>query len=139
MFSEQWSHAPLFTTVASFHHAESRQELLLIFLRFKHCSTWDPVNSTSRSCVTKQLVASNHRKRGRHHVAKRFHSRVCVKWICNLWKIRTKNNVMLLKFLKSNNKRHYSFNINQHHAIFYRCSANKKVELKEKHKQMINE
>jgi len=63
--------APLFTTVASFHRAESRQELLLIFSRFKRCSTWDPVNSNSRLCVTKQLVASNRRKRGRHHVAKR--------------------------------------------------------------------
>jgi hypothetical protein len=59
-----------------------------------------------------------------------WYSRVCVKWICNLWKIQTKNNVMLLKFLKSNKKRHYSFNINQDHAIFDRCSANKKVELK---------
>jgi len=67
-----FSHAPLFTTVASFHRAESRQELLLIFSCFKRCSTWDPVNSNSRSCVTKQLVASNHRKHGRYHVAKRF-------------------------------------------------------------------
>jgi hypothetical protein len=48
-----------------------QEELLLIFSRFKRCSTWDPVNSNSRLCVTKQLVASNRRKRGRHHVAKR--------------------------------------------------------------------
>jgi len=101
MFSEQWSHAPLFTTVASFHRAESRQELLLIFSRFKRCSTWDPVNSNSRSCVTKQLVASNRRKRGRHHVAKRFLSHPC-SYAANTVKYLFINQIMfcIMRYIK---------------------------------------
>ena len=89
LFGEQWSHAPLFTTVASFHRAESRQELLLIFSRFKRCSTWDPLNSNSRSCVTKQLVASNRRKRGRHHVAKRTLSQCILFFFFQRWTSRS--------------------------------------------------
>lgn len=53
---------------------------------------------------------------------------------CVICEIPTKNNVTALKFLKSNKKRHYSFNIN--HTIFDRCLANKKVELKGEHKQI---
>jgi hypothetical protein len=43
-----------------------------------------------------------------------------------------------LKSLRSNEERHYSFNINQADAIFDWLFTNKRVKLKGKHEQMID-
>jgi hypothetical protein len=59
------------------------------------------VNSNSRSCVTKQLVASNRRKRGRHHVAKRFLSHPC-SYAANTVKYLFINQIMfcIMRYIK---------------------------------------
>jgi hypothetical protein len=48
-------------------------------------------------------------------------------------------NIRALKSLRSNKKRHYSFDINQANDIFDWLLANKRVKFKGKHKQMTDE
>jgi hypothetical protein len=47
-------------------------------------------------------------------------------------------NIRALKSLRSNKKRHYSFDINQANDIFDWLLANKRVKFKGKHKQMTD-